>query len=140
MKIAYRLLLTVTMLVTALAIGFGALQQYRRSYPELAFAQITGRTLPAGVRATAYGWEINDNFLHVSHYWLLTGSSVQLRQFASDTSLSESTEDARYALPDMPRLFGRPQLVVAIGYEGDQPRNNWYWLFTGESEALYEYN
>lgn len=118
------------------------MQQYRSMYPERTFLQITGRALPAGVHATAYNWSFNDNLLHTRHYWLPTGPSAALRQFSSNTSLSESTEDARHSLPDMEDLFGDPRSPdqVITGFEDDSPRNNWYWIFAGESQALYEHN
>jgi hypothetical protein len=137
-----RLLLTVATLIVAAVIGLAVQLQYWRSHPDRAFVQITGRALPTGVHASAYRWSLNDNLFHVGHYWLLTGTSAELRQVMAGTSFAESTEDARWALPDVAHLFGRPRSAaqVAIGYEDNSPRNNWYWIFSGESEALYEHN
>ena len=110
--------------------------------PTRAYMEIIGRPLPPGLHAVAYRQEITDTFLHVSHYWLLRGSSSSLRQVLAGTSLGESTEDAQWALPDTDRLFGRPRIRtdVVVGYEDESPRNNWYWIFTGEQEAVLEYN
>ena len=145
MRTATKLLIALIALVAIAAIfivGFASMQHYRRLYPDRAFVQITGRALPADVRVIAYNWTFKDNLVHASHYWLLTGSSVALRQFTSGASLNESTEDARHALPDTEELFGDPKTPdqVIVGYEGDSPRNNWYWIFAGESKALYEHN
>ncbi|KRD34245.1 hypothetical protein ASE35_11015 [Lysobacter sp. Root916] len=153
MKRAFPPLLQLGAIAATIAISVVAWHQYWRLHPNEAFAFMTGRPLPTGVHITAYTWEINDNLFHISHYWMLAGSPAQLRQFPaamapSDEAgtvlypLHESTEDARDALPDIAHLFGRPRTVdqFVIGYESDAPRNNWYWIFAGESEALYEHN
>ena len=133
-------------LVIALAVmGFAYLtarDNYRRAYPDRAFEQSTGQALPSGIQATKYAWAINDNFLHVAHYWVLTGSERQLNQFALNAGLGESTEDATWTLPDTQSLVGIPlrREDLVRGYEGDQPRNNWLWVFPGGNTALYEFN
>ena len=142
MRAATKLLIVLAAIPTIFIISFGCMHQYRRTFPDRAFVQITGRALPVGVRATDYNWTINDNLFHVGHYWLLTGSSSALHQFPFGTSLSESTQDARQTLPDTEHLFGEQKTAsqVVVGYEDDSPRNNWYWIFTGETTALYEHN
>lgn len=130
-------------LATVVVICFGfALDWYRAAYPERAFEQITGAALPTGLRATNYSWAVSDNFFHVSHYWLLTGSPTQIDQFARSAGLSESTEDAKSMVPDLQPLFGIAWTSneVVRGYEGDQPRNNWLWMFSDGKTSIYEFN
>ena len=138
----HRLLLAATALVAVVAVGPVVQFQYWRSHPDSAFAQITGRTLPAGVHASAYRWSLNDNFLHIGHYWLLTGSGTALRQVIAGTSFAESTEDARWVLPEAATLFelSNSPSQVLVGYEDDSFRNSWYLIFNGETEALYVHN
>jgi hypothetical protein len=138
----YKVSLIFAALIAAVYIGIVLRLNYWQSNPDRAFEHFTGRAIPPGMHATAYSWETNDNLFHFSHYFLLTGSPSSLRRFTSGTGLVESTEDARWVLPDINYLFGRSlskeQLVV--GYEDDSPRNNWYWIFSGESEAIYVQN
>lgn len=149
----FRALVEPAIVVATIVIGVVAWHQYWYLHPEHACVFVTGQPLPPGIHATAYNWDINDNVLHVGHYWMLTGSPAQLRQFPpamalddfaekSRYTLGESTEDAREALPDTMQLFGqaRTRNQIVIGYENDAPRNSWYWIFAGESEALYEHN
>ncbi|ALN84446.1 hypothetical protein LC55x_1155 [Lysobacter capsici] len=149
----FRPLSELAAILALIAAGVVAWHQYWYLHPEHAFEFVTGRPLPAGLHATAYNWDINDNLLHVGHYWMLAGSAAQLRQFPSSMAvgdspeksvytLRESTEDARHALPDTTALFGRRKTEdqVVIGYENNAPRNSWYWIFDGETEALYEHN
>jgi hypothetical protein len=111
-----------------------------RSNPEWAYEHITGHHLPPGIHATAYDWKFNDNLFHVGHYWLLTGTDPDFRKLAAAVHLAESTEDARWALPGNGLSAGHSRDSVATGFEGDQARNNWLWVFDGSTQALYEYN
>lgn len=45
-------------------------------------------------------------------------------------------------LPNVAYLFDRgwTKEQVVIGFEDNSPRNNWYLIFSGESEALYIQN
>lgn len=153
MRAFFRLLSKLVAILAVIAASVVAWHQYWYLHPEHAFEFVTGQPLPPGIHATAYNWNINENVLHVGHYWMLTGSPAQLRQFPSAMALgdvagksrytlAESTEDARDALPDTLHLFGqaRTRDQVVIGYENDAPRNSWYWIFAGESDALYEHN
>ena len=137
-----RVLLAIALLLLAVPVALVSLHVFRRANPDVAYQQITGHTLPPGIRATAYNWAVNDNLFHVAHYWILTGSEADLRRFATAAELGESTEDARWTLPNLDDLFGdhRPRSAVAVGFEGDQARNNWLWIFDGRTEGLYEYN
>ena len=137
-----RVLLAIAALILALFVAVASMHAYRRANPELAYQQITGRKLPSGVHASAYNFQFDDSLLHIAHYWVLTGSEAELRRFAASASLGESTEDARWMLPDLSNLFGdrRTRDDVAVGFEGDQAKNDWLWVFKGGSDALYEYN
>lgn len=137
-----RALFIFSALGAAIAGGVALRINYWQSNPSLAFEHFTGRTLPAGIQVSAYSSQANDNFFHFGHYFLLSGASVSLRQFTVGTTLSESTEDSRWMLPDVAELFDRSwaREQVLIGYEDNSPRNNWYWMFSGESAALYLQN
>jgi len=102
------------------------------------YQAITGRELPAGVRATAYGHEMNDNLFHTTHYWLLSGSASALRQVTNGTGFVES-DDAREMMPDLGRLFGVSGVStqVVTGYEWELGRDRWYCIFAGETTAFY---
>ena len=110
--------------------------------PTRAFVQHTGRVLPAGVSVVAYRERIEDNLFHTRRYWLLSGNRTNLRQLAIGPDFSSSLEDARLALPDMVELFGKPWRAsdVIAGFEQDQGRGRWLWVFSGEREALYVLN
>src|SRR5687768_10454192 len=99
-----RLLLAATSLVAVVAIVLGVQFHYWRSHPDRAFAQVTGRTLPSGVHASAYRWSFNDNLLHIGHYWRL-GTGTTLRQVIAGTTFAESTSDAQWVLPEASHLF-----------------------------------
>jgi hypothetical protein len=137
-----KVLLIVSILIGAFAIGIVLRFNYWQSNPDLAFEHFTGRAVPAGIKVTAYATEANDNILHFGHYFLLSGSPANLRQFTVGTTLKESTEDAQWMLPEVSNLFDRTwsREQVLVGYEDDSRRNNWYWVFSGESEALYVQN
>lgn len=111
---------------------------YWRFHPDAAFRAITGRGLPAGVRATAYGHEMNDNLFHTTHYWLLAGSPSALRQVTNGTGFVES-EDARYMMPDLHCLFGGGLIAtqVVAGYEWELGHHRWYCILAGDTTALY---
>ena len=112
--------------------------RYWRFHPDAAFRAITGRGLPTGVHATAYGHEMKDNLFHTTHYWLLVGPPSALRQVTNGTGFVES-EDARYMVPDLHSLFGVgpiPTQVVA-GYEWELGHDRWYCILGGETTALY---
>ena len=128
--------------VAAIVIGILLRFNYWQSNPELAFKNFTGRAIPMGIQVVAYSSQLNDNFLHFGHCFLLSGTPASLRQFTADTGLKESTEDARWMLPDVASLFHRTwtREQVVIGYEDNSPRNNWYLIFSGQSEALYIQN
>lgn len=139
---AYKVVLIFSAAIAALFIGFLLRLSYWQSNPDRAFEHFTGRELPVGVHAVAYAWESNDALFHFGQYFLLSGSPSSLRRFTNGTGLVESTEDARWMLPDVNSLFGRSlsKEQVIVGYEDDSPRNNWYWIFSGETEAIYVQN
>jgi len=138
----YRSVFFFAALVAATLIFIILRLYYWHSYPDRAFEHFTGRALPADVHATAYAWKPNDAMFSIGHYFLLSGSPSSLHRFTSGTDLVESTEDARWMLPDVNYLFGRAlsKEQVVVGYEDDSPRNNWYWIFSGETEAIYVQN
>ena len=136
-RIVY-LAILLTVSVSACAVG---LHFFSRAHPDWTYRQVTARELPLGIHAVDYNWEVNDNFFNVSHYWLLRGDGAALREFAHDAGLEQSTEDSKSALPVLSRRFAlRRQPTVLVGFEGNQPRNNWLWLFDDGSTALYEFN
>jgi hypothetical protein len=110
---------------------------YWREHPDAAFASVTGRGLPPGVRATAYRRRMDDNLFHFTHYWLLAGEPNALHNVLGGTAFERSDDDARANLPDVSALFGVPKPEVVAGYEWDTPRNRWYYIFEGEASALY---
>ena len=136
-RIGKVLLLGASLIIVGLLWSFGR-DHYWRSHPDAAFRAITGRELPAGVRATAYSHEMNDNLFHTTHYWLLAGSPTALRQVTNGTGFAES-EDARYMIPDFLRLFGSSVAAtqVVAGYEWELGRDRWYCIFSGETTAFY---
>ena len=128
-------------LLLLLAISCGVARHwYWCSHPDTAFRALTGRELPAGVNASAYGREMTDNLFHVTHFWLLTGSPSALRQVTNGTGFAES-EDAPHMLPDIGRVFGvsSVETQVIAGYEWELPRNRWYCIFAGGTNALYSH-
>jgi hypothetical protein len=82
---------------------------------------------------------MGDNLFHVTHYWLLSGEPRGIRAVADSAPFVRSDDDARAQLPDVARLFGVHTSPLVAGYEWDAPRNHWYYIFEGESEALYVY-
>jgi len=141
MSFGRRALLASAILALTIFVGLLSIHVWARTHPDLAYHEITGRYLPPGVEVTAYNWTINDNLFHVGHYWLLSGSEKALRGFAFRAGLEQSTDDARWATPDMAALFGESRKrTVVSGFEGEQPRNDWLWIFDGGTAALYEYN
>lgn len=130
--------LAVVMVAAIFAAGLFALSSPSRNSAR-AFAEDTGQQLPAGVSVVAYREATGDNFLHTSRYWLLKGDPDSLRQLADGPDFAASLEDSRLALPDMPELFRKPWQPsdVVAGFEQDQGRGRWYWIFSGEREALY---
>lgn len=111
----------------------------RRSAPDAAFAEIMGHSLPSSITAMGYENELTDNFLHWSHYWLLKGTERDLRNFAVSEGFTESAEDARFAIPNLQRLFGVAAPPFLTGYEKDSGRNQWVILFRGVPAAIYVY-
>jgi hypothetical protein len=130
--------IVVAIVLTLLAVLFGRSIGFRL-FPTLAFRQITGRPVPPGVRITAYASEVTDNLFHTTHYWMLAGSPSGLRQVIVGTGFGESVEDARGVMPDMNRLFGVhfSSTQVVAGYEWELAHDRWYYIFTGETNALY---
>ncbi|NJM55929.1 MAG: hypothetical protein HC841_08600 [Verrucomicrobiae bacterium] len=131
----------VLMGASLVVIAFGwkvARDLYWRTHPDVAFRAITGRELPAGVRAQKYGHEMNDNLFHTTHYWLLDGSPSALRQVTNGTGFVES-EDARWMMPDLHRMFGSEVVTtqVVAGYEWELGRDRWYCILAGETTACY---
>lgn len=117
--------------------GFGR-DLYYRWFPNVAFRAITGRELPSGVSATAYGSAMTDALFHTTHFWLLAGSPTALRQITNGTGFVES-EGARYMVPDLRRMFGGSVVAtqVVAGYEWEIARDRWYCIFAGETTAFY---
>lgn len=136
-RIGKILLVAGSLIALAILWSFGR-DLYWRQNPDVAFRAITGRELPAGVRATAYRYEMNDNFLHTTHYWLLAGSPSGLRQVTNGTGFVESN-DAAFMMSDFQHSFG-PGVVttqVVAGYEWDLGRDRWYCILAGEKTACY---
>ena len=108
-------------------------------FPTFAFRHITRRPVPPGVRITAYESEVTDNLFHTTHYWMLTGSPSGLRQVIVGTGFEESLEDALGMMPDLSELFGvsLSSTQVVAGYEWELDRDRWYYIFAGETNALY---
>jgi hypothetical protein len=133
-----KLLVAVACLILLAVVWSFARDWYLRTHPDTAFRAITGRELPAGVRATAYGHEMNDNLFHTTHYWLLAGSPSALRQVTNGTGFVES-DDARDMMPDLRQLFGVSGIStqVVAGYEWELDRDRWYCIFAGETTAFY---
>jgi hypothetical protein len=130
-------------LVTAILVGAvisvaAGRDWYRRAHPRATFASITGRQLPLGVEVTAYAHAVTDNLFHTTHYWLLAGSASGLREVMIGGGF-EPTEDGE--LPDLHALFGSGQATAEIvaSYESNSARNHWYFIFAGETTALYAY-
>jgi hypothetical protein len=107
--------------------------------PRERFRDITGRDLPPGVRATAYANATTDNLFHTTHYWLLTGSPTELNRVTEGTGFEESLEDARWAVPDMRRLFDVPlsREDVVAGFEWEQDRDRWFCILGDGTTAVY---
>jgi hypothetical protein len=133
-----KLLIAVACLILLAVVWTFARDWHLRTHPDTAFKAITGRELPTGVRATAYGHEMNDNLFHITHYWLLAGSPSALRQITNGTGFVES-DDARSMMPDLRRLFGVASFStqVVAGYEWELDRDRWYCIFAGETTAFY---
>ena len=131
--------MAIALLLLLAAGGLGAWSWYVRAHPDAGFRWLTGRDLPPGVRAVAYANRLTDNFFHTTHYWQLEGSAAALRQVTEGTGFRESTEDARWILPDLKELFGLPwtRSDVLIGYEWELDHDRWFVIFTGETTALY---
>jgi hypothetical protein len=131
--------MVVALLLLLAAGGLGAWSWYLRAHPEVAFRWLTGRDLPPGVRAVAYANEITDNLFRTTHYWQLEGTAPALRQVTEGTGFAESTEEARWILPDLNEMFGLPwtRSDVLIGYESELDHDCWYVIFAGETSALY---
>ena len=136
-RIGKVLLVGAFLICAAFLWNFG-LDRYWSLHPDAAFRAITGRELPAGVRAKAYGHEMNDNLFHTTHYWLFAGSPSALRQVTNGTGFVES-EEARYMMPDLHRMFGDGVVAtqVVAGYEWELGRDRWYCIFAGETTAFY---
>jgi hypothetical protein len=136
-RIGKVLLVGASLILLTVLWSFGR-DRYWRSHPEAAFRAITGRELPTGVRAMAYGHEMTDNLFHTTHYWLLAGSSSALRQVTNGTGFVES-DDAREMMPDLRQLFGVSAVStqVVAGYEWELDRDRWYCIFAGETTAFY---
>lgn len=114
---------------------------YWRLYPEQAFDALTGHTLPAGVQATAYASEVTDNFFHRTHYWMLSGRPELLHEMIAAFHFQPS-EDTVWNRPDAGQLFNNTMRSadLAVGYEREENgRNQWFWLSSDKSVALYAY-
>jgi hypothetical protein len=109
--------------------------------PEARFRAVTGRDLPAGVHAIAYAGEQNDSLFHTTHYWLLSGSPSALRRVKDQTGFIDSLEDARWMLPDVKNLFGvcLSSKDLIAGYEREDGRDRWFWIFGDGTTAIYAY-
>lgn len=77
--------------VAAVAIGISLRFYCWQSNPELAFEHFTGRAIPTDIQVVAYSSQLNDNFFHFGHYFLLSGTPASLRKFTDGTTLTEST-------------------------------------------------
>lgn len=136
----WALLTAIPLSIVLLVIAWHA---YLHLRPGESFRLITGRDLPAGVAATAYAHQINDNLLHTGHYWLLSGPPNRLRAVVEGAGFVRSDEETSWAIPDMEDLFGvalsRADFVE--GYlSGQPPHDDLFVLFAGERTALYEHN
>ena len=129
---------------TLLAIAWGYGERYLRlSSPDHGFKNYTGIALPSDVSAIAHGSEMDDNFFHETHYWTLSGPESSIRALASFFGLERSDEDAKWALPDMQKMFGLAMTRddVVEGYEGslDGGRDRWLMIFANGRGAVFAY-
>ena len=131
------LLIALSIVIAEVLRGF-AMDRYWEAHPQKAFLPITRRGLPEGVHATKFRRTTDDNYRQTPNYWLLTGSPPALRQVTNNTGLVES-EDARTMIPDLHDLFGDSDISTEIvtGYEWELDHDRWYWIFKGETTALY---
>lgn len=115
---------------------------YRSYYPQDAFKNLLGFDVPQGIKVIAYDWEYTDNLFHVSQYFLFEGDELELSSFATLLKVEISTKDASYIFPQHSKMFGvyLSDFSVKLGFEGNQTRNNWYWLLREKPFAIYEYN
>jgi hypothetical protein len=93
--------LVVIVLFIAGGVSYDRLQ-FRTA--DLGFRHATGLDLPANVTAVAHCSEMNDNLLHLTHYWELAGPRESLRALATKLDLSRSDEDAAHQLAPRSRI------------------------------------
>jgi hypothetical protein len=110
-----------------------------RADPVAAFTELTGQSLPSGVRVEKYRGTAGDNFFHTTYYWILEGDPEQLHKILVGTGFGRSDEDARWVAPSAASALEislAPNDVVE-GYEWERERDRWL-LFVGPgSRAIY---
>jgi hypothetical protein len=115
------------------------IEQYRKSNPEAAFVALVGTPVPSGVRVIKYASAVTDNIFHTTHFWLLEGDPDSLRKVATAPRFGRSDEDARWFLPEAGEQFKlnlTPEDLTE-GYESDDPRNRWFFIFARPERAIY---
>jgi hypothetical protein len=134
------IVVAVPLLLVAVAVSRQHFQaKARQADPAASFRELTGRALPAGVRAAKYRSAINDNFMRTTHYWLLEGGHETLRNVLVGTEFVRSDEDAKWVAPNA-ALALEIQVTpdnVAEGYEWERDRDGWFLILKDVSRAIY---
>ena len=126
-----------------LAIVWGLGERHLRlATADRGFKSYTGISLPSDVTIIAHGSEVNDNFLHSTHAWMLNGPVSSLRGLASSFGLERSDDDAKWQLPNVQQMFGVLAVAdVVEGYEGirDGKRDRWLLILANGQGAVFIY-
>ena len=82
---------------------------------------------------------MGDNFFHTTHYWLLEGTTADLRQVLVGTDFGRSDEDAKGVAPDAAVALATSIAIddVIEGYERERSRDSWFLLLKGGTRAIY---
>jgi len=128
MAISARVRSGILITLGLLAVAFVANVVYLRwefSGPDLGFKRCTGIELPFAVMALNHVSRFDDNFLHTTHYWLLSGPAPALRELAAQMRLVRSDADAPAMLEGMD-VFDGPPPEFKESFEGsaDGGRNH----------------
>lgn len=133
-------LLIVIGVVIIIMLAAYAWRLKRFNSADLGFASYTGVTLPPGAIPLMHTTRMSDNFLHETHYWMLSAPAPLLRDLATRAKLVRSDEDARHTLKSMDVFDGAPP-EFREGYEGgpDNERDRWLIIIFPGDRAIFAY-
>ena len=132
-------LLIVIGVVIIIMLAAYAWRLKRFNSADLGFASYTGVTLPPGVIPLVHTTRMSGNFLHETHYWMLSAPAPLLRALAAQAKLVESDAAARQTLTGMDVFDGAPPEFRAGFAGGLESERRWLIIIFPGDRAIFAY-